>query len=144
MNSKNSTPGDQTGRKKHKYETLRPSIFQIQIWDSKVQKSPENETFETHQKCFKDFEIGPKSVFWDPRFSRYHSTPLKCKVQLTSDTLYQFISTIKWMIKGFLLRLWPISSPTLRTVELWSLFTTSSLNLFSLLWRETRGTLYII
>ena len=48
MNSKNLTPGDQTGRKKHKYETLRPSIFQIQIWDSKVQKSPENETFETH------------------------------------------------------------------------------------------------
>ena len=63
MNSKNLTPGHQTERKKNKYETLRPSIFQIQIWGSKVQKSPENETFETHQKCFKNFEIGPKSVF---------------------------------------------------------------------------------
>ena len=30
------------------------------IWDSEMQKSAENKTSETHQKCFQDFDIGPK------------------------------------------------------------------------------------
>lgn len=138
------TPEHQTERENNKYETLIPSIGQ-KIWRLRDAKITWKRDFWDPSKMLPRCWDWSK-IFWDPRFSRYHFIPLKCKVQLTSDTLHQFICTIKWRIKGFLLCLWQILSPTYtyRTVELWSLFTTSSLNLFSLLWREARGTLYII
>ena len=58
MNSKNLTPGHQTERKKNKYETLRPSIFQIQIWDSKVQKSPKTRLLRPIKNASKILRLG--------------------------------------------------------------------------------------
>ena len=97
-------------RKNLKCKNLRPSIGQkhLRLWDAKISWKQD---FWDPSKMLPRFWHWAK-IFWDPHFSRYCSIPLKCKVQLTSDTLYQFIYTIKWLIlKGFLLCLF--HQPTL-------------------------------
>ena len=99
---KNLTSGDQMERTNLKCKNLRPSIGQkhLRLRDAKISWKQD---FWDPSKMLPRFWHWTK-IFWDPHFSSYRSIPLKCKVQLTSDTLYQFIYTIKWLIlKGFLL-----------------------------------------
>ena len=99
---KNLTSGDQMERTNLKCKNLRPSIGQkhLRLRDAKISWKQD---FWDPSKMLPRFWHWTK-IFWDPHFSGYRSIPIKCKVQLTSDTLYQFIYTIKWLIlNGFLL-----------------------------------------